>query len=699
MSKKLIKKIIWGTASALALCVFLIQAFQCRAAEDIAPGTTYNNLTEIFARKSYVNPRPMDLLYVNRILQPELLHFRDVQYGTHIWRISNSWNAYTFAHNHINRSPWNSDGSKVGLISNRCFSPHWCATPGNSGDPHIYLMDTTGDNFVNINGANCPSCNDDGTRFRHFVWDRFNPDYAYFASPLPAPAASSGLYRLDVTNLGNYSKVADLPNPDRAKVIYSYPSEENIVMVIDDLANNYPSPMFYLVDLRKSISDPTQVTSYPIGFNLSWPGHDLAKENSFHDIYFTRRSDGSYAFNYGPVAGLGEPIFFKVPLAGGVENVTLWYDNQGSEGIPYHSHPAWGPGGQYTAYFGEQYPDDSNSWGLNVADDYSKENIKRIGIYNGTILGGGHTAWDGYDPDFLFCSSGSGENTRLFRASVSGAVNNAEVFVNPYTGLNDTADGYHTLPRPAQSPDATKIFYHSSMTESSDNYVDSYIAVARYPAPAMNVRLENPSEAKVIWDAPTFHRETKGYHVYRSVGNANNFIELTSGAISNFEYPDAGLQSGIDYYYAVTTEEWSGLESEELSNIIRVSYANGQYASAHYEDQGRKNFDTVSPGEVQGASWDLRSAGIYNLSWTASSNSDLAYYNIYYSVEGAPVALTERLIASVPKSKNSYIDWQARTDAEGYYLVTAVDRQGNESSVNVNSDGVLPASPTGLAVQ
>lgn len=635
------------------------------AASDIQPAAVYDGLTEVFARKSYSNVKPLSFLYSSNIIQPETLHFNDTEYGTHVWRISDSFDSFTFAHNHINRSPWNANGSKLGLISNRCFLGLWCRTNEAPGDPHIFLVDTNGDNFQRVVASNCPSCTADGTRFRFWVWDRNNPNFAYFA-------AKDGLYRLNASQLGSFTKVASLPNTDRSKVVYSYISESNVVMVNDDFANSYPDPMFYFVNV-----DTGAVNSFPIAFNLNNANHDLAKEKSFHDIYFTRRSDDSFGFNYGPTSGVGEYLFFLAPISGDPAQVTVWFDNYGTNSIPYHSHPAWGPNGQNTSYFGEKYPSGSNVWGWQVANDATGQNVKMLGRYDGSNFSGGHIAWDGYDPDFLFAAS----NNKMYKATLSGAENNFQMFLNTYTGLNDSTDGYQTSPRPAQSPDGTKVFYHSSMTEKADSSVDGFVAVARYPAPAQNVRLSGSS---IVWDPPTFHRETKGYHVYRSAGGTASFSEITSEAISATSFSLSGLQAGTDYYYAVTTEEWSGLESNELSNIVKINYQNNSYSSSSHSGQGTKNFDKTTPPMVARLVSTSVSSGIYRLNWQATSATDVWYYNIYYSVEGSPSAVPARLVASVPKSKTTFVDWRARTDAPGFYAVTAVDRQGNESSLVAN---------------
>ncbi len=112
-------------------------------------------------------------------------------------------------------------------------------------------------------------------------------------------------------------------------------------MVNDDLASDYTDPMFYFVDLTKPYGDPDQVISYPIAFGVIHPDHSVSNEDSFHDIYFGRSPDGNYTFNYGPISVAAEPVFFEAPLDGDSSKVSLWYDNYCTDGIPYHSHPAW----------------------------------------------------------------------------------------------------------------------------------------------------------------------------------------------------------------------------------------------------------------------------------------------------------------------------------------------------------------------
>ncbi len=69
------------------------------------------------------------------------------------------------------------------------------------------------------------------------------------------------------------------------------------------------------------------------------------------------------------------------------------------------------------------------------------------------------------------------------------------------------------------------------MVAPDDYSTDAYIAVARYPFLAQNVRLTSSSQPVIEWDYPQFHNETKGYHVYRSRNSLTDFVEITTSAI------------------------------------------------------------------------------------------------------------------------------------------------------------------------
>jgi fibronectin type 3 domain-containing protein len=232
--------------------------------------------------------------------------------------------------------------------------------------------------------------------------------------------------------------------------------------------------------------------------------------------------------------------------------------------------------------------------------------------------------------------------------------------------------------------------YTSTMLQKTDTKPEIYVAVMRRPYPPRNLNASGSAGVTLTWQASDVSRETKGYHVYRSVGNDAAFVELTTAAVNATAYTDNSVAAGQTYYYGVTSEEFSGLESDELSNIMRVDVTQSGVSAGLHRAQGLKGWDTTAPAQVSGFSMQQVAPGQYRLNWQASPDTDVRYYNVYYSVEGAPSPSPQRLIASAPRNTLTYLDWLARTDAAPYYAVTAVDRAGNESA---------PSSPSGSTDQ
>lgn len=65
------------------------------------------------------------------------------------------------------------------------------------------------------------------------------------------------------------------------------------------------------------------------------------------------------------------------------------------------------------------------------------------------------------------------------------------------------------------------------------------------------------------------------------------------------------------------------------------------------------------------------------LTWDAAKDPDVAYYNVYAASDGPLAPVQDRRLAS-PTEPHA-IDWGLRSGTDYRYLVTAVDRAGNES--------------------
>ncbi len=131
-------------------------------------------------------------------------------------------------------------------------------------------------------------------------------------------------------------------------------------------------------------------------------------------------------------------------------------------------------------------------------------------------------------------------------------------------------DAYHKpmfRPAPTFSPDFTKVIFFSAMLTGDHpdrKWGDVYVAVARYPEPPLNVRLDGMSLA---WDVPRRHTEIVGYRLYRSAESGRGYERVGGELLTGTRHelpPDA---KGC---YVLTSVEYSGLEGRAFSNELAV---------------------------------------------------------------------------------------------------------------------------------
>lgn len=711
LKQKHVKKMVYMLSTLLIITsVMMVNPviYVKAASEDAIPSRVVRQgLTEATSRADSPNVKPTSTLYSGTSIaatgismQSEVLHFRDMQFGTHIWKASNDPRS-TYAHNTLCISPWNADGSSLGLLTERQYPGTWSYPDMSRGSNGTILMNTDGGSLEMLHLA-LPSgvaFRVNSTRHIAFTWDRFNPNIYYIAG-------SDGLYAVDITNdSGIPVKVASFQETSRYKTIYCPTSASGLVLVSDDLGEGYQGVNIYVVNPSAGTA-----TQYPLRLNLDFPStHNQSMENSFHGIDFANGSD-DILFSYGPFASVGETITYIA--RDGIfdkDHVSLFYDNTGSTPLPYLSHPAFSCNGQYVAYNGRVI--DGSSYGSQVLNYQTNEHVKTL--MSGA---GGHYTYGSNDSDLVVFSARDGafggtlDQLILSKGYASGVPENAAPFVNTYGAPSNGS--YVGMARPELSPDGTKVLYHSGMLSKNFlNYADTYVAVVHAPQAPVGLALQVNS---LTWNAPEFSAEARGYHIYRSQ-DGESYEKINTEIIpknqTSFELSD--LVEGTEYYYGVVMEENSGLQSDNLSNIIKV-VLNGSSYSAEPVSGTVTNFDTTAPNEVgepviteyvkESTPANVNLPGTFycynKLDWSSyTPNEDVWYYNIYYSVEGVPSATPDRLIASVPASEGkTYIDWQARLDVEQdehYYFITAVDHKFNESSVVPVTEA--PAAPTGLS--
>ena len=95
---------------------------------------------------------------------------------------------------------------------------------------------------------------------------------------------------------------------------------------------------------------------------------------------------------------------------------------------------------------------------------------------------------------------------------------------------------------------------------------------------------------------------------------------------------------------------------------------------------GQKNFWKQPPAPPKNVTVQkTNTPGHVQLTWEEPTDSKIRYYNLYYSTTGTPTADQRNRIASLPVGTAKHLDWLAVPNARHAYLVTSVDRQGNES--------------------
>ena len=248
--------------------------------------------------------------------------------------------------------------------------------------------------------------------------------------------------------------------------------------------------------------------------------------------------------------------------------------------------------------------------------------------------GGGHFSWKVDESWFV------------------GSVGNAIYEVQAGSGqkrlvcVPNTQHSARAESEPESSPDGTKLAYNSTMLGDCD----AYVAVRKLPDPPRNVQRQG---RVLAWDPPEHARELAGYGIYRGAEllTAQPFTER------RYELPDDGKS------YTVVAVERSGLQSPCL--------------------------DHEPPPAPAGLAAGPKSPFALDLVWKASPASDVSCYNVYCSTGAATAPVQKNRVAS--PAGTHVLDWGLRQDTRYTYVVTAVDRAGNESAPSAPLVAQTPA--------
>lgn len=162
------------------------------------------------------------------------------------------------------------------------------------------------------------------------------------------------------------------------------------------------------------------------------------------------------------------------------------------------------------------------------------------------------------------------------------------------------------------------------------------------------------------------------------------------------------------WLYGITTEEHSGLASEEMSEIIKVTVSGGEVTGTVIQQaQGKSDFWTTLPAAPTNFAVGTKANDQYPLIWTEPTDTDglIRAYNIYYDSTSNPAATQANRIATVPKGTAAWKDFLAVLATPGKWGITSIDKYGNESTILYDdtttgaAGPVRPTRPGGLPVR
>ena len=638
-------------ASAVLLAIILAGAGSLALGAEV-----FQDLDEATARIERLKDKPFEkLIDKDGYYQSETLIFRDAGTGAEIWSLTQEL-CQDLAN--IERRPvFSSDGSVFSMKGNRAFVDSAGKLFHERWDGHNFLMDadlTHRRKIWVVRDGQVVRMQD-----KFDTWDTRTPRTLYYSveDVLYRVTLGQGVYDNKAEAIGRF------PNKTR-KILQTIDDEDVLCLQDVNGASAADSPLYYVIDLKKPPADPGFFRSHTLSYGgiKGIEGHDPQNEWHVHGIGIDRGSR-RVSWNYGPMTDVGEYVSFSVPMDG-LDAAPQPRGKETDKWGQYLSHPDRGPGGR-AAYFAgptKTPSGEKGGWGIwvRLTDDSEP-------IWMGGSAPGGHVAWSGNDPDWFFANVSrhpTWKDQSLLAKIVAGKADGSilKVLCTPYDRQRGGKAGYDGIPRPNQSPDATKCWFHSSMLMPSDEYTGSYIAVFRRPHAPVAVEYK---DGAIRWTPHKVSSEVKGYLLYRE---CQGEWRLVSGD------PVQGVSCRApgSYTYMLTALEWSGLESDASSPTITVpSGATGPAVTG---------WDTRLPSPPTDFVAAREAPGQYRLRWTASSSMRLRYYNLYFSSVAIPEPVQKRRFASPPRGTVEYLDWTAPTSGAAYYTITAVDRQGNESA-------------------
>lgn len=175
--------------------------------------------------------------------------------------------------------------------------------------------------------------------------------------------------------------------------------------------------------------------------------------------------------------------------------------------------------------------------------------------------------------------------------------------------------------------------------------------------------------------AATYDNDATDNWLYPTSGG--NEVSLLNPIIAS-DSPGNGT-----WYYAVTSEEHSGLCSEVTSQAIRVVISGGSVTSTSLYAAVSNIWSTLPSAPSNFAVANKDGNNHYACTWTEPTDTDnlIRGYSIYYDSATNPSPVQAKRIATVPKGTTSWKDWGAVLASKGKWGITSIDKYGNESTI------------------
>jgi len=695
------------------------------------------NLDEMIARRERQNSAVWGYQYLENpntyIWQPETLMYTDQETGHEVWILVRSpdaespWGGDVYSKEHGSNA-WSFDGSRIGF-----FSLHReTANPEIGSCAVRWVVNTDGSGLKAVEGVTRGSMGS----LAGFGWSHSENSY-YATGAGCGKGSESAVYKVtfDENNTAREKLLLETSSIDSIRKVFikESVSTNDKWLVLYGNSRDWPTPNninskgLYFVNLEGT---PRVVNAWGIARGCGpakdpYGNHEWSKEDHFHDAW-SPGPNADYVIGHYPDSS----VFWRLAREGTAsDGGPKWEDWDGDSfgeneeiiplsdgsgtpdnpyGLPYWGHPVFDRWGRYVLH--GVYTDCPACPGTRITDLETKKMLPHYVMFYRKYDGQHHswTGWTDYVVGTHPSDSPKNGGGSIWINKWNESYEKAIKIVNTnYPGYSGNYNGY---PRPSQSPDGTKVAF-SAVWLNNDGDDHPYIAyaVAYYPYPPTNLSASYSNGVKLSWQPPTYTtrgwpneetdppppaREVKRYHIWRSTSQLGPWQEVGSVNVNYYKDDYYGPRQTLDsltytdnpgngiFYYALTTEEHSGLESRELSEIIKVTVSGNNVDSKIVQQKGQKDFWTKAPLSPSNFSYQSTGTkGHYYLSWTEPNDSKIRYYNIYYSTSGNPAPVQQRRIASLPVGTNSWLDWNADPNKAGYYGITSVDRQGNESSI------------------